>query len=139
VSSPGDRAVSARCRGDRGTSLIGTVGPVVIFLTFLLFSVQLLVGLYGRSVVTSVAYDGARRVAGHRSANRAAALVDAESRMRQALGTMQVHFDWSGSDDDTVMLRVRTDMPRFMLPGFAGPLATDHVDRTVTARVERAR
>ena len=39
---------------------------VVVFLVFLLFAVQILIGLYGRSVVTGAAYDGARSVAGSR-------------------------------------------------------------------------
>jgi hypothetical protein len=128
-----------RCRGDEGSGLIGTIGAVVVFLAFLLFAVQLLVGLYGRSVVTSAAYDGARLVAGHRSSDRVAARTDAEQRMRQLVGGLDPQFDWSGSDDDIVVLRVQADNPRFMLPGFAGPLATDHIDRTVTVRVERVR
>ncbi len=118
---------------------------MVVFLVFLLFSVQILIGLYGRSVVTSAAYDGARSVAGNRVdhadpeavARAQAAAVD---RMRQQLGEVGQHarFDWTGSDADTVVLRVQADNPRFSFV-LTGPLATDHIDQTVHARVERFR
>jgi hypothetical protein len=115
------------------------IGAVVVFLVFLLFSVQLLVGLYGRSVVTSAAYDGARIVAGHRTTDRAASQRKAEDRIRQEIGAMHLRFDWNESDGDTIVLRVQAENPRFLFPGFAGPLATDHIDRTVHVRVERVR
>jgi Na+-transporting methylmalonyl-CoA/oxaloacetate decarboxylase gamma subunit len=121
-------------------------GAVLVFLVFLLFAVQLLIGLYGRSVVTSSAYDGARSVAGARVdhddpvavASAQAAAVD---RMRQQLGDVgtRATFDWTGSDPDTVVLRIQADNPRFSFPGLTGALTTDHIDRTVHARVERLR
>ncbi len=137
---------SVRVTGDAGTGMIGSTMAVVVFLFFLLFAVQLLFGLYTRSVVTSVAYDGARSVAGHRSerdggAGSATARARAETRMRQQLGPTGAHatFDWSASDHDTLSLRVQVDAPRFLSLEALGPLATDHIDRTVTARVERTR
>ena len=118
----------------------------MVFLVFLLFAVQLLIGLYGRSVVTSTAYDGARSVAGARVDHSdptavVGARATAVDRMRQQLGVVgsRATFDWSGSDADTVVLRVQADNPRFSIPGFTGPLLTDHIDRTVHARVERIR
>lgn len=118
----------------------------MVFLVFLLFAVQLLIGLYGRSVVTSTAYDGARAVAGARvdhddPAAVTAAQATAVDRMRQQLGEVgsRATFDWSGTDADTVVLRVEADNPRFSIPGFTGPLLTDHIDRTVHARIERVR
>jgi Flp pilus assembly protein TadG len=129
---------------DRGASLVSTSVAVLVFLVFLLFAVQITVGLFGRSVVTSAAYDGARSVAGARVdhgdpgavARAQSAAVD---RMRQQLGDVgtRATFDWSGTDADTVVLRVQADNPRFSIPGLTGPLATDHIDRTVRARVER--
>jgi Flp pilus assembly protein TadG len=131
---------------DRGASLVSTSVSVLVFLVFLLFAVQILVGLYGRSVVTSAAYDGAHAVAGSRVDHDdpdavAEAQVAAVDRMRQQLGEVgsRATFDWSGTDADTVVLRVQADNPRFSIPGMTGPLATDHIDRTVRARVERPR
>ena len=111
----------------------------MVFLAFLLFAVQLLVGLYARSMISGVAYDGARSVAGYRSTDRDRAQVQAEARMRQEVGDLALAFDWSASTADAVVLRVQADSPRFLLPGIAGPLATDHIDRQVSVRVERPR
>ncbi len=149
-AEPGDTerggTTRSRVERDTGAGLIGTSVTVMVFLVFLLFTVQILIGLYGRSVVTSTAYDGARSVAGSRVAHddpaaEEAARTAAVERMRRQLGDVgeRAMFDWSGSDADTVVLRVQADNPRFSLPGFSGPLATDHIDRTVHARIERLR
>lgn len=129
---------------DGGAGLIGTTSGVLVFLCFLLFAVQLLIGLYGRSVMTSVALSGANRVAGARvdhadAAAVAVARARAEAEMRQLLGRQAsgTTFDWSGSTPDEVVLRVHADLPRFMLPGVKGRLGTDTVDRTIRVRVER--
>ena len=132
--------------GDRGTGMIGSMAAVVVFLVFLLFAVQLLFGLYSRSVVTGVAYDGARAVASHGSQRDGGpgsptARARAEDRMRQQLGPsgQQASFDWSASDADRVALRVQVDAPRFLSQRTLGALATDHIDRTVTVRIEQER
>lgn len=144
MSAP-ERRVAARGRGDRGTGLIGTTAAITVFLAFLLFAVQLLFSLYTRSVVTSAAYDGARFVAGHREGAEAMSPDEtrarAEARMRQQLGAAgrDLRVDWSGSDADTVVLHLGLDAPRFLSPAVAGPLATDHIERTVHVRVERDR
>ncbi len=135
----GDDGAPRRCRGDAGTGLFANVGAIVVFLAFLLFAVQLLVGLYARSMLSGVAYDGARSVAGYRSTDRDRARAQAEQRMRQEVGDLALVFDWSTSTDDTIVLRVQADSPRFLLPGLAGPLTTDHIDRQVSVRVERPR
>ena len=138
------RPSSPRLRGDDGTGMLGSMAAVVVFLLFLLFAVQLLFSLYTRSVVTDVAYDGARAVAGDRSgrdggADAPGARDAAEARMIQELGPTGTHtvFDWSATNADTVALRVQVDAPRFLSLRALGPLATDHIDRTVTVRIER--
>ncbi len=135
-----------RVRGDAGTGLIGTFAGVIVFLAFLLFTVQLLVDLYAISATTSAAFDGARIVAGSRADHRDPVAVlairaAAEARVRSELGTFgrSVSFDWSGSNDDAVQLRVRGDTPRFLLPGLQGAIGADHIDRTVRVRVESFR
>jgi len=140
------RRTADRLGGDAGAGLIGTSAAVTVFLVFLLFAVQILIGLYGRSVVTGAAYDGAHSVAGARVDHTdpdavARAQATAEDRMRQQLGEVgsRATFDWSGTDGATVVLRVQTDNPRFSIPGLTGPLSTDHIDRTVQVRVEQVR
>lgn len=135
-----------RRRGDDGSSLIGTGAGVLVFLAFLLLAVQVLTALHARTVVTAAMSDAARRVAGERvdhddPAALDAALVDAEVKLRRDLGAIgrNADIDWTGSGVEEIVLRVRTDAPRFLLPGLAGSLTTDHIDRTVRVRVERVR
>jgi hypothetical protein len=134
---------SSRCRADAGTGLIASFAAVVVFLAFLLFAVQLLVGLYATTSVTSAAFDGARLVAGDRVDHAdAVALAGArqagEARIRSELGAFgrTASIDWSGSTDQEVEVRVQGNAPRFLFPGLQDTLGTDHIDRTVRVRVE---
>lgn len=132
---------------DRGAGLVGTLAGVAAFLVLLLFAVQLVFNLYATSTVTSVGYDAARSVASngvdHDDAGGVGqARADAEARARRQLGRYgeQVSFDWSGSDGQSVRLRVRATNPRTGYAAFLSrPLGFDTVDRTVTVRVEAFR
>ena len=126
-------------RSERGSGPISTWIGFVVFLGLLLFAVQSLLNLYATSVLTSVAYDAAREVAGADGGVEAAA--EAESRARGLLGRFgdTVSFDWSGSSDEDVVLRVRGTVPRVLLPVQRGPVAFGEIDRTVRVRVERFR
>ncbi len=110
----------------------------VVFLSLLFVAVQILFNLYATSVVTSVSYDAARRVAA--AQGDPAAVPTAEAGARRALGRYapRVSFEWS-IDADVVVLRVRADNPSVLLPATAGPLAFAGIDRTVRVRVERFR
>ena len=120
-------------------------GPVsvwigfTVFLVMLLFAVQVLLNLYAASVVTAVSYDAARRVAG--SDGGPGHVAAAEDQARQALGRYadRVTFDWSATDADEVVLRVRSDNRSVLLPLRAGPAALDRLDRTIRIRMERFR
>jgi hypothetical protein len=105
----------------------------------LLFAVQALLDLYATSVVTSVAYDAARRVAG--SDGGPDAIPGAEDQARRLLGRFgnEVSFDWSATTADDVVLRVRGTVPSVLLPPQRGPLPFGSIDRTVRLRVERFR
>ena len=132
--------------GERGTGLVATVGAVAVFLSFLFLAVQLLFGLYASSVVTATSYDAARSVASGDVAHDDPGAVrrarsEAEADARAALGRFadQVErFDWSGSDPDTVRLRVRAHNPRFAF-GIDRAVGLHVIDRTVEVRVERFR
>jgi hypothetical protein len=108
--------------------------------------VQLLFNLYATSVVTSTAYEGARRVAGFEVDHTDPSAVDrarhdAEREMRDLLGGYgdRVTFDWSASTTEAVSLRVHARNPRLLLGGMSGALGFDEIERTVTVRVEQAR
>lgn len=105
-------------------------------------AVQLLFNLYATTVVSAVAFDAARVVAGHEGgSDPGARQAVAEGAARRLLGRYgrRVTFDWQGSDDDTVVLRVRANNPNLVVGSWAGSLGFDHVDRTVRVRVERLR
>lgn len=132
------RAIVRRLeRTERGGGPISTWLGFVVFLGTLLFSVQALLNLYATSVVTSVAYDAAREVA--QSDGSPVARRSAEHRARQLLGRFgaRASFDWSGSTTDDVVLRVRGDVPKVVLPSQGGTLPFGSIDRTVRLRVER--
>ena len=65
---------------------------------------QVLFNLYATSVVTAVAYDAARRVAG--ADGGPGSMAQAEAEARQSLGRYadRVNFDWSATDGETVVL-----------------------------------
>ena len=123
---------------ERGGGPLSAWFGLVVFLALLLFAVQVLYNLYATSVVTSVAFDAARRVAA--AEGGPAAVAPAEAEARQALGRYgeRVSFEWA-VDADLVALRVRATNPSFLLPAQAGPVVFGDIDRTVRVRVERFR
>jgi hypothetical protein len=131
-----------RLCADRGTGLIGSLAAVTVVLVLMFFAVQLLTSLYAASLVTSAAHEAVNLAAG-RSVDQtdrvgvATARLRGERRARQLLGKFgdRVEMDWSGSNSDVVVLRVRAEPPRFLL----GDLGIGLVDRTVRARVEALR
>lgn len=133
---------SGRHRGDAGTGLVLTVAGVTVFLAFLLFATQLLVGLYATSVLTSVTHQAAHQVATNPSGPFDAAVrARAEAEARQALGRFadRVEFSWAGTDVDYVRLHVHAENPRLLVLAVGEPLGFETVDRVVEVRVERFR
>ncbi|HEX2042038.1 MAG TPA: hypothetical protein VHF24_05305 [Acidimicrobiales bacterium] len=134
------RSVSRSARDERGGGPLSAWFGFVVFLALLLLAVQVLYNLYATSVVTSVAFDAARRVAAAEGGPGAVGPAVAEAEARQALGRYgeRVTFEWA-VDGDVVALRVRAENPSFLLPAQAGPVAFGDIDRTVRVRVERFR
>jgi hypothetical protein len=115
---------------------------VTVFFALLLVAVQLLFNLYTTTVVTAVAFDAARIVAGSSSAEQgetSRSLAEASARRQLGRYGRRATFDWHASDDNTVVLRVRADNPNLVARSWAGSLGFDHIDRTVRVRVERLR
>ncbi len=136
------RSERRSCSGDDGTGLVASISGLLIFLVFLLFVCQLLLGLFARSTVSAAAYDGAHLVASKRTASAGddwAVQNEAESRMRQLLGTagQQANFDWTGTDADWVTVRVQVPAPRLGWPGFTRSPST--IERGAQVRVEAIR
>ena len=124
---------------ERGGGLIQLWVGFFVFLVMLLFAVQVLFNLYAASVVTSISYDAARRVAGGDGGPDSTA--QAETDARRSLGRYadRVDFEWITTGPDEVVLRVQTDNPSVLLPALAGPVAFDQLDRTIRVRAERFR
>jgi len=138
VPAPSGRPPRAAAGDERGSGPLSAWFGFVVFLSLLFVAVQILFNLYTTSVVTSVSYDAARRVAAARG--DPAVVSSAEAGARDALGhyAPQVSFEWS-IDADVVALRVRAHNPSVLLPATSGPLAFADIDRTVRVRVERFR
>ena len=119
-----------------GTGVIGTVVGVLIFLSLLLFAVQVLVGLYATTVVSAAAYDAAKTVAGADAGGTAAARGAAVADARRRLGRVgdQATFTW-GEAPDSIVLTVRAPRPRFL----PASLGLPDVVRTARVRVEAVR
>ncbi|HUQ62285.1 MAG TPA: TadE/TadG family type IV pilus assembly protein [Acidimicrobiales bacterium] len=125
-------------RDERGGGPLSAWFGFVVFLALLLFAVQVSFNLYATSVVTSVAYDAARKVAGAHGGPGAEAQAEADA--RRALGRYgnRVTFQWTATGE-VVELRVRATSPSVLLPALGGPLAFGDIDRTVRVRTERFR
>mgnify|MGYP005813844175 CR=1 FL=1 len=143
---PAPSSCRRRCRFDDGTGLLALSAGVLVFLAFLLFAMQLLIGLHARTSVTTAAFDGARMVAtapiDHSDPGQVrTAQVRAEQRVRSLLGRMgtQATIDWSGSTGDAIAVRVRVAPPRFLLPGLSSVAGTRTIDQTARVRVEQVR
>ncbi len=127
---------------ERGAGLVATLVGALVFLLCLLFAVQVLVGLYARSVVTAAAYDAARAVAGGGAFGDAggqdATVAAAEATARSDLGAIgsRVDFNWQEVDANRVELEVRVAVPQFV-PVRLAPLMV--IDRTVIVRTETFR
>lgn len=127
---------------ERGAGLVATIFGAFVFLVLLLFAVQILVGLYARSVVTAATYDAARAVAGGGefgdAGGQEANVAAAEATARARLGSIssRVDFLWQEVSSTRVVLEVRVVPPQFV-PLRLAPLAV--IDRTVIVRSERFR
>lgn len=124
---------------DRGTGMIGSVAALTAFIALMLLATHILLSLHARTVVTSAAHEGARSAAidpADPSTRRAA-----EARARGLMGAMgsAASFDWSRSTDDSVVLRIQVDAPRFVVSVGDGAGLATHIDRSATVRVERLR
>lgn len=130
-------------RSDRATGVFGTTFGFLVFLIFLLFSVQLLFGLYVRTTVTAVASDLAQRAANEGASLDPERFASYENEARGRLGRYgddaEFHFALSDLDRDgmadTVEVRVDASLPT-LLPAKWAPLSPTSFTRTMSARLE---
>lgn len=130
---------------EAGSTLIGALGGVSIFLVLMFFAVHLVLNLYGTSVVTAAAFDAARLRAG--GSGVAVSEAEAEGVLVNLLdgyasaGQLEVFWSYPDADGDgevdLVALRVVATHPGAPLSGVAIPF--QHIDRTISVRQERLR
>lgn len=126
-------------RDERGTGLIGTLIGVLVFVLLMFFAVQVLVGLYASTVVSSAAFDAARIMASPGAAQDPLARARAEAAAKHDLGRSgsTASFDWQARDD-AIVLTLTASRPT-MLPSSITAITDKTISRTVRVRVERAR
>jgi hypothetical protein len=124
-----------RVEDETGSGLLGSVVGVTVFLVLLLFAVQLAMNLYATSVVTTVTFDAARKVAGSAHGSTTQAEADARTLLR-GFDAASLRFTWGGNAD-VVTLHVVARRPTSLLPNVSFPFAT--VDRMVRVRREQPR
>lgn len=123
---------AARWHDERGTGLIASIAGVTVFLALLFFATHLLVGLYFRSVVTALAHDAARLVAGSEGAE-----VDVQDHFGRLLGSYEGEVRISVTEgEDMVEVTVDAEAPRLLWPGLMESVGVERVTRTVRVRIE---
>ena len=129
-----------RSASDGGTGLLSSLAGVLVFLTFLLFTVEVLFSLFASSTVTAVTNDAATRAA----ADGAPPLPHIEADARRNLGAVGAgaDFRWELDDTDgdgaadTVVLDVVAHPPRILPPGLGGLSGPAAIHRRARARLE---
>jgi hypothetical protein len=130
-------------RGVRGAGVFATAFGFTVFLIFLLFTVQVLFGLYARTTVTAVAADLAQRAANDGADlddARVAAYTDEARRRLGGYGDdAEFRFTFVDADgdgsDDTVAVTVDASLP-ILLPVRWSGYSPTHFTRTMRARIE---
>lgn len=126
---------SSRRIDERGAGLISTMFGAVTFLSFVALGAHTMVGLYAKTVLTTVAWDEARLVA-QDSSTGPSDTVEAEQRIRERLASMDnVAVSWA-VDGDSVRLNVAADRPALVPSAMASSVPLTHFDRTVTVHRE---
>jgi len=119
--------------------MVSSMLGVFVFLLLLLFAVQVLYGLYATSIVTAVTYDAAKAVAGSDGGDGAEAAAQRGATDQLGRYGRDVRFDWHGSDDDVVRLRVEARRPSFFPRQLVGDSFLGQIVRTVRVRREKTR
>lgn len=127
---------------DEGSSGITAVFGVGIFLTFLLFTVQVMLHLYATSVISAAAFDGARGLA----SEDASSCAEARSAARSLLGDYgqdpALTFPVCGLEDggDVAVFSVRAPSPAPLVDGFfRASFGLGDIEREARVRTEQFR
>ena len=127
-------------RDESGTSVIGTTFGFVAFLFFVLFAVNIALGLYSRSTATAIGFDLTRRLA-ESSEFCFAETTTTEGAMAQRLGGWWRRVEVTAEcDGEVARVRVDATAARSLLPAaLLRPTRLAELHRTFTVRLEAPR
>lgn len=142
------RAAPRRAHDDRGVGVFGTSIGFVVFLLFLFFALQVMVGLYATSTLRATLNDAANRAAAG-GAKAPADLDRLAAEAEASLGEMGrrpstvIELDMVDEDGDglgdVVVGRARAVPPRFVPPSIGGMIGFEEITAGARVRVERVR
>lgn len=120
--------------------MLGTTFGFVAFLGFLLFAVNVAVGLYARSTATAIGFDQTRRLA-ERGGSCLAEAAGTEQAVIDRLGGWWRRVDVAATcDGDVASVRVDATSSRSLLPAaLLRPTRLAELHRTFTVRLEAPR
>jgi hypothetical protein len=128
-----------RVRDEGGTSVVGTTFGFAAFLGFLLFAVNIAVGLYARSTATAIGFDETRRLA--QAGPGCAGADQTEGAVVDRLGGWwrQVQV-LAACDGEVVSVRIDATSSRSLVPAvLLRPTRISELHRTFTVRIETPR
>lgn len=131
------RLPRAEPRDEAGTSVISTTFGFIAFLGFMLFAVNVAVGLYGRSTATAIGFDHARRLA-ERGTTCSAGIDETQAAIADRLGGWWRRVEVAAAcDGDVATVRVDATASRSLLPAaLLRPTRLAELHRTFTVRIE---
>lgn len=140
---PATRPRAGRVARERGVGVFSSAFGFTVFLIFLLFTVQVLFGLYARTTVTAVAADLAQRAANEGADLDESRFADYAAQARRRLGDYgddaEFRFALVDADtdgvDDTVAVTVDASLP-ILLPVRWSGASPASFTRTMRARLE---
>jgi len=127
-------------RDEAGTSTIGTTFGFAAFLGFLLFAVNVTVGLYARSTATAIGFDHARRLAERGAACPAESGTTEQAVVDRLDGWWRRVEVAAVCDGEVARVRVDATSSRSLLPAaLLRPTRLAELHRTFTVRLEAPR
>jgi len=133
-------ALRLRSQDEAGTSIVGTTFGFVAFLGFLLFAVNIAVGLYARSTATAIGFDQARLLAERGQACMGGADATQAAVVQRLDGWWRRVDVTATCDGSAVAVRVDATSSRSLVPAvLLRPTGLAELHRTFTVRIETPR
>lgn len=120
---------------ENGTGVVGTMFGALVFLSFVALAAHTMLGLYATSVVKTIAWDQARRVAADHG-QLSAADMDLQERLS---GMSLLNRSWDLDDPAIVRLTIAVERPSVLPASLARATSITTIEQTVVVRKEQLR